>query len=69
MLTFMQVQSIPNLKLLELLRFYNTNLKNNRQFKKYNFSGEKELELVKTCRVEVYLPKGQYVVDDVPLGP
>jgi hypothetical protein len=44
----MQVQSIPNLKLLELLHFYNTNLKNNRQFKKYNFSGEKELELVKT---------------------
>ena len=65
----MQVQSIPNLKLLELLHFYNTNLKNNRQFKKYNFSGEKELELVKTWRVEVYLPKGQYVVDDVPLGP
>jgi hypothetical protein len=48
LLTFMQVQSIPNLKLLELLHFYNTNLKNNRQFKKYNFSGEKELELVKT---------------------
>ena len=43
MLIIMRLQSIHNLQLLELLLHYNTNLKNKRQLKNYNFTGEKEL--------------------------